>query len=361
MTCPAYYDDDLGMWIIADPREVRSVLRDPVTFRPDNALTAHTPLTPRSLRILATVGFALPPTLANNGDAATHLPIRRAVARFFSPARIAKAEQLTRELAQKRLLPVSHDLRAGTTVDLVEAVAAEVPALVMIDLLRIGPVDLVDLKRWSKHSLELFWGWPDPVRQEKLACSAAEFYAWLRENVALARDTPGKDLFSALLALCLSDEEICAAAYFILIAGQETTAQLIAAAYHHLLADPAAWHRVGAEPTLAAEIVKDVLRTRSSVPTWRRVTSRGIAIGAAAIPKGSPLLLRLTGTGAPAELAFGLGVHRCLGAGLAQMETRVALEEATMTLHDIALAETEPPMIDLLSFQAPTRVLVVHA
>jgi cytochrome P450 len=76
------------------------------------------------------------------------------------------------------------------------------------------------------------------------------------------------------------------------------------------------------------------------------------------LPAGSPVLLSLTGTGGPADLAFGIGIHRCLGAGLARMETRVAIELAAAALPDVVPAEAEPPMIDLLSFRAPARVLV---
>lgn len=357
MTCPARYDDDLGMWVVVDPQQVRGVLRDPTVFRPDNALTAHTPLTGRSLRILASVRFALPPTLASNGSPTSHGPIRRTVARFFAPARVSAAEPATRTLSRTRLVGVAAELAAGKTVDLVASVAAAVPAAVMEDLLGVE-VDLVKLKRWSQHSLELFWGWPDEGRQEVVAESAAEFYGWLREQVTAARRRPGPDLFGRLVALGLRDEEVCAAAYFVLIAGQETTAQLISAAYHHVLSDPGEWDALATRPESAGAVVEEVLAVRSAVPTWRRTTAEPAQVGEARIPSGEAVLLQLTGTGAPADLAFGYGVHRCLGAALARMEVRVALEEAVASLGAPNLVEPNPPMIDLLSFQAPRRVLI---
>jgi cytochrome P450 len=357
MTCPARFDEGLGMWVVAEPREVRSVLRDPETYRPDNALTAHTPLSGRSLRILSTVGFALPPTLASNADPASHRPIRRAVSRFFTPARVAAAEPRTRELARDRIALAQKELLDGHSVDLVAAVAAEVPALVMSELLELEPVAMPDLKRWSRDSLELFWGWPDASRQQDLARSAADFYRWLRSCVEPARTTHRSGLFYALLALGLSDEEVCAAAYFLLIAGQETTTQLISSAFHHLAGSPALWNEVRDDPARATDVVERVLETSSSVPTWRRITAAETSVGEQRIPAGAPILLELTGHGGPADLAFGLGVHRCLGAALARMETRVAVEEI-VTLGEIALVEPDPPMIDLLSFRAPARVLI---
>ena len=66
-------------------------------------------------------------------------------------------------------------------MDLVEAIAAEPPALVLLEMLGLHDVDVPALKAWSRESLELFWGWPDEDRQLELAHSAAEFYGWLRK------------------------------------------------------------------------------------------------------------------------------------------------------------------------------------
>jgi cytochrome P450 len=336
------------MWVVKDPEQVRQALLDPGTFRPDNAVLAHTPLSVPALRVLSSVGFALPPTLANNAGP-SHRPIRQAVARFFSPARVAAVEPLTRRLFSERLAQVQDHLDAGNEVDLVSSVAAEPPALVLLHLLRLREVDVPALKRWSRDSLELFWGWPDADRQLELAHSAAAFYSWLRERTASAS---ADDLFGVLGAVGLSEEEICAVAYFLLIAGQETTSQLISAAYHRLLGRPVAD---------AAEAVEDVLREASSVPTWRRVTAGPAEVGGVRLPGGAPVLLGLTGGGGPADLAFGLGIHRCLGAGLARLEARVAVECAAALLPDVRQVDGDPPMIELLSFRAPAGLRVERA
>lgn len=344
--CPARYDEELGMWVIDEPSEVREVLLDPETFRPDNAVVAHSQLSVKALRVLQGVGFALPPTLANNAGQ-THRPIRAAVARFFSPARVAAVEPLTRRLVAERVGTAFVALETGV-VDLVEVVAAEPPALVLVDMLGMRDVDVPALKAWSRDSLELFWGWPDEDRQLELAHSAAEFYEWLRKRVVAARRLPEDDLFGVLVRLGLSDEELCAVAYFLLIAGQETTTQLISTAFRRMIGRVA--H--------AAAVVEEVLRESSSVPTWRRITAGATTVGDVELPAGAPILLGLSGHGGPADLAFGLGIHRCLGAGLARLEARVALECAAPLLAAVRAAEAEPPMIDLLSFRAPERVLV---
>jgi cytochrome P450 len=345
--CPARYDEELGYWVVDDPALAREVLLDPSTFRPDNAVLAHTPLSVKALRVLSSVGFALPPTLANTAGE-SHRSIRAAVARFFSPARVAAVEPLARELAAERVAAASAVVADGGQVDLVEVIAAEPPALVVLDMLGLEDVDVPALKAWSRDSLELFWGWPGEDRQLELAHSAAEFYDWLRSRTTAARRSQGDDLFGVLVGLGLTDEEVCAVGYFLLIAGQETTTQLISTAFHRCLGT------VIEDP---AEVVEEVLREASSVPTWRRITAAPARLGDVELPANAPVLLGLTGHGGPADLAFGLGIHRCLGAGLARLEARVALECAAPLLSVVRAVE-EPPMIDLLSFRAPRRLLV---
>ena len=359
MSCPARFDPRVGSWVVEDPAAVGEVLRDPVTFPPDETLTAHTPLSPAALRALASVGFSLPPALANNATA-THRPIRRLVASCFSPARVAQVQPFVESLAADRVATARRALHDQGTVDLVEVVAEAVPAPVLLHLTGLEGVDVPLLKRWSRDSLELFWGFPDATRQLELADSAADFYAWLRRRVAAARRAPGGDLFARLLELGLDDAEVCAVGYFLLIAGHETTSQLVAAAFLHLLRDPARWAAVGAQPALAEDVVEDVLRLSSSVPTWRRTAGPAAEVEGVPLAEGARVLLSLTGTGGPADLAFGVGPHRCLGAALARMEARVVVAIAAAGLPRASLLDADPPHLDLLSFRAPRQVLVGH-
>ena len=362
MSCPARFDASLGSWVVEDPADVRAVLLDPVAFPPNSALSAHTPISPVAMRTLASVGFSLPSALANNAGP-SHRPTRRLVAGFFSPARVAAAEPRIKALAEARLAFVAEWLDRDGCADLVALLADVVPATVLLEMLGLHErgLELEALKRWSRDSLELFWGWPTPERQEELAESAAEFYTWLRAQDALARRVGGSDLFGQLAASPLSTREACAAAYFLLVAGHETTSQLIATAFLRLIGDPQRWHQVGGDSGRAAAAVDDLLRHESSVPTWRRESQGSSSIGEVRLPAGAPILLRLTGTGGTADLAFGLGSHRCLGASLATMEARVVIAATSAALPGLCLVEREPPMVNLLSFHAPQRVIVREA
>ncbi|GAB2916008.1 cytochrome P450 [Streptomyces heilongjiangensis] len=357
MTCPVSYDESAGLWRVRDPELVRRVFADPERFSPANALTAHTRLGVRALRILSAAGFALPAVLANQ-TGPRHRSVRRVVARFFTPDRVDALEPVVRRLNAARWAAVRARLARGEEVDLVASVADDVPALVLLDLLAPDDVDVPELKRWSRDFLELFWGVPTPEEQERLARCAARYYTWLRQRASAARRSPGADLFGALVRHGLADDEVCSVAYFLLVAGHETTSMLISSALRLLSADPGTRAAVAADATRADQVVDTLQARESSVPTWRRVTREETVLGGTRLPAGAPLLLRITDTSDTGELAFGWGAHRCLGARLARMETRVAVQDAAAAMPEVEPVEPDPPMIDLLSFRAPERVRV---
>lgn len=249
--------------------------------------------------------------------------------------------------------------------------AALPPAVVMLEMLGLPVRDLPALKAWSLDSLELFWGWPGPERQLELARSAADFYRWLRELVLESVASPGRNLFKSLHDHGLSTPEICSLGYFLLIAGQETTTQLISTALFRLAEGSAgvAWDKAAAKDK-ATELVRSVLADESSVPTWRRVASRDTELNGVAIRAGEEILLELTGNHRPEArttkgplpygLAFGSGIHRCLGAKLAELEAAVVVQETAAALPGVGLHGPEPEWIRLLSFQAPRTVTVAR-
>lgn len=366
--------------VVRDPEAVRDVLHRPADFSPANALVAVTPLAGPALRVLQGVRFALPPVLASN-DTGTHAGIRKVVAGFFTPATVAAMEPRIRELAREAAKSAADQLESSGQVDLVQTVAAFPPAVVMLELLGLPVRDLADLKRWGLDSMELFWGWPDEDRQLELARSAADFYVWLRKLVAESRNAAGRNVFRSLATHGLSTPEICSLGYFLLIAGQETTTQLISTTLFRLLegSAPVGWKDAGSEAGSKA-IVRHVLAAESSVPTWRRVASHDTNLGGALVPAGTEILLELSGNtvtspGGPGRpsmssepvrrgqppgsgLVFGSGIHRCLGAKLAELESAIVVQEAAAALPEVQLQGNQPDWIRFLSFQAPRTVTI---
>lgn len=368
--------------VVRDPDAVRDVLHRPADFSPANALVAVTPLEGPALRVLQRVRFALPPVLASN-DTDTHAGIRKVVAGFFTPATVAAMEPRIRELAQEAARNAADRLDSSGHVDLVQTVAAFPPAVVMFELLGLPVRDLAALKRWGLDSMELFWGWPDEDRQLELANSAAAFYVWLRKLVAESRTAPGRNLFKSLAEHGLSTPEMCSLGYFLLIAGQETTTQLISTTLFRLLegSAPGDWKDAASEAG-SKSMVRHVLATESSVPTWRRVAAQDTNLAGSPIPAGTEILLELSGNQVTSPsgperlpsstqadlrgsstaygLVFGSGIHRCLGAKLAELEAAVIVQETAAALPGIQPHEREPEWIRFLSFQAPRTVTVIN-
>ncbi|WMX43747.1 cytochrome P450 [Streptomyces roseicoloratus] len=382
---PVHRDDATGLWLVSRYEDIRRVLLDPVAFRPDNAQHAVTPLGVPVLRRLARAGFRLGPALANNASE-SHAGLRRLVMRFFNAQRVAAAVPVVERIAGRLLDGVRAELDATGGADLFSAYAHTLPCRVMTELLGIDGLDTATLVRWSDASLELFYGRPAPERQLELASLVGEFHQWLTE---LVRDpaVPADSFVGALARHRLPDGSLLdpgtavGACFFVFIAGQSTTGQLISTVLRGALAEPGAWPRAAHDEAFAAEWVEEVLRREPPVTSWRRVTARPLELGGVELPAGAELLLMLMGSGSDPDvfaspgrmlpgrenirhhLSFGVGRHRCPGAALARTEAAVALRAAARRLPDVRLAPeaAEAPVLGLLSFRAPLRVPVVES
>ncbi|MGW6962370.1 cytochrome P450 [Streptomyces chartreusis] len=379
---PVHYDPGTGLWLVSRYDDVRQVLLAPTLFHPDNALHAVTPLPVAALRVLARAGFRLPSALANNGTP-SHPGLRRVVTRFFNAERVAAAVPVIQRVAEDVLDAVRQEIDATGRCDLFGSFAQVLPCRVLMELLGIEGVAPATLIRWSDASLELFWGRPAQGRQRELAQLVGEFYQWLTD--AVRGDAAPPDSFIGALSFHrlpdgepLDIETAVAACFFVFIAGQSTTGQLIATVLRRALTEPGLWQHLPGRPGLAAAWVEEVLRREPPVTTWRRVTARSTELGGVSIPDGAQLLLMLLGSGSDPKvfprpermrpyrpnvrhhLAFGVGRRRCPGASLARAEAAVALQVAASRLSGVRLEEggSEPSMLGLLSFRAPLDVTV---
>lgn len=381
---PVHHDPVTGLWLVSRHREVRRVLLDPHLFLPDNAQVAVTPLPVAVLRVLARVGFTLPPALANNGTA-SHFGLRRVVTRFFNAQRVAEAVPVIERIADELLDEVRSQVDSAGGCDLFISFAQLLPCRVLMELLGIRGVDPATLIRWSDASLELFWGRPALDRQLELAELVVAFHQWLTTTVRSGA-APSDSFIGALARHRLPDggvldvETAVAACFFVFIAGQSTTGQLIATVLRRASAESGMWLRVADETGLAEAWVEEVLRREPPVTSWRRVTAQATELGGVPLPAGTQLLLMLMGSGSDPEvfpdpermcphrpnvrhhLAFGAGRHRCPGASLARTEAAVALRAAARILPDVQLAAEagDRPMLRLLSFRAPLKVAVAQ-
>ncbi|QSB12865.1 cytochrome P450 [Natronosporangium hydrolyticum] len=359
--------------VVAGHELVRAVLADPVTFRPDNALDAITPIPVAALRILARHGFRLPPTLANNG-LPSHPGIRAIVADALHPARVAEQQPWLTGVVRRRVAELTRRLRAGDQLDLYAELAADLPLLVLARLVALPDSQTTVVKDFSRAALELFWAPLSADRQVALAEVVGRYHELLRECAASAGGMVGR-LRDHARAEGLSPDTTVGALFFLLVAGQETTSQFLTLLLDRLAQEPAVLRKLVAGDLAAAEVVEEGLRLEPPIVTWRRVAAHDTELAGVTIPAGASVVLWLAAAGRdPAvtekpeqflpgqrgsrrHLAFGAGAHRCLGAQLARMEATVVVAETAPLLRRVRVHRS-PWCPDNLSFRMPDTLLV---
>jgi cytochrome P450 len=308
-------------------------------------------------------------------DPPDHDRLRGPAARAFTPARVTAMEGPIRDRTRLLLDAIG----AAPVFDIVEAIAFPLPALTIFHMLGVPDDDIAQLKEWCGARALLTFGRPAPEQQLDIATNIVTYRRYLRELVAAKREQPGDDLTSALLddPTVLAPEEIASILFSLSFAGHETTTNLIGNSVRRLLEEPARWAALVAAPALIPGAVEEVLRYDSSVPIWRRLTTRPTTLGGVDLPAGAKLLLWLAAAGRDREMfadadtfdlqrpnarhhiAFGKGIHFCLGANLSRLELKVVLEELTQRYPSLRVVEDQSIVCHPnMSFRGPERLLV---
>lgn len=271
-------------------------------------------------------------------DAPHHTRLRRLVAREFTPRRIEalrpRVEQITAGLLDA-MVP------AGSA-DLVDALAFPLPMTVICELLGVPDLDR-DAFRLMSNAIVA------PVSHEKEEAAVHAMGAYLDELIEDKRCAPGDDLMSALIQARdeggdrLSSDELVGMAFLLLVAGHETTVNLISNGVRALLDHPEQLALLRDEPELIDGAVEEMLRYDGPIENATlRFTREPVPIGSHVIPAGEAVLVALGSAGRDADrypdpdtfdirrdtqghLAFGHGIHFCMGAPLARMEGRIAI------------------------------------
>ena len=272
--------------LVSGYAEVKSVLADPDTYRPDNALDAVTPIPVPALRVLTRYGFRLPPTLANNGGA-SHPTIRAITARALHPDRVAAQRPWLEALVAHRVARLDERLAKGGQVDLYADLVADLPLLVLARLVELPDSDAVVVKEFSRAALELFWAPLSPARQAYLAEVVGRYHAVLRDFAATAGGLVG-ELRSHAHGAGLAPDVPVAALFFLLVAGQETTSQFLTLLLHRLAGEPAVHSGLSTKDIRVEDVVEEGLRLVPPIVTWRRVAARDTTLGGVAVPRGVP-------------------------------------------------------------------------
>lgn len=341
---PVYYSSEFHSWFIARYQDVQRIIDDPGLFSSEQSVRRRPLGTPEEEKSIArTLLWADPPH---------HRQLRSLISQAFTPRTVADLEPRVTEIVHTHLNTVA----LQGTMDVIKDLANPLPIIVIAELLGVPTSDQQQFKYWSDIIVS-------PARQEKKQ-AVQEMNAYFLTIIDQRRQDPQKDLISALLAtqidgVHLTDAELLNFCRLLLVAGHETSTNLIGNALLTFLEYPEVIEELRTDPRLLPSSIEEVARYRSPIQRVRRAATQDVEIEGFTIKAGS-IISPLLGSANRDEsifaqpdvfdihrtpnrhLAFGHGIHYCIGASLARLETRITLEALLARLRDLQLVTNSP-------------------
>ena len=290
-------------------------------------------------------------------DPPDHTQQRKLMNRTFRHDRIVELERVAREFIEK---PIEDALDAGR-VEWMEAAAIPLPITIIANVLGMPSSDLEDLRRWGDAGVDLLSGVATPERMLECWQEMVTFLAYLRDRLAGPEPaTVTAEIAEAVARGDLNEREGVSLLLQLVIAGSESTASLIGSATLMLAHDPQLQKELRASPDRLPTFIEEALRLESPFRGHFRVTTKKTTIGGVTLPEGARVMLMwgsanrdpsafpeperldLERAHPKAHVGFGSGIHFCLGAPLARMETRVVLERLLARTSSFALDGPAP-------------------
>ncbi len=346
----------LGFWVLTRYPDVMAMLRDPrLTKEPIAAFVA------------ARFGMTVPPPGLGlsmlDRDPPDHTRLRGLVSKAFTPRALERLRPEIQQIVDGLL----DEVEARRSMDLVEEFAYPLPVRVICEMLGVPVKDHERFKAWGldiARGLDAIMLPPDSEVGKRSIAGRRALAAYFRELIAERRAAPRDDMLSALIAAeeagdKLNEEELLATCILLLVAGHETTVNLIGNGTLALLRHPDQLQKLRENPGLIGTAVEELLRFDGPVQRTARIPSEDITIDGQTIPKGEMVMPflgaadrdptqfpdpdRLDITRADnRHIAFGMGIHFCLGAPLARMEGQIAINTLLGRFPKLALATDRP-------------------
>jgi hypothetical protein len=369
---PLYRNDAMNFWALSRYRDVLGAFVDWQTYSSVGGLVLEK-LNPEHLEMTPMMIFMDPPR---------HDRLRKLVSRAFTPRRIAELETFVRHLAAKLLAPL--DERGGG--DFVAEFSTPLPMDVIFTLLGVPEADRRQLREWTDISLSRDPG-TDAIPSRAIAAGLESLRYWF-QLIPDLRQHPNDGLICGLFDVeiegddggttRLSDGEIIGFCSLLGAAGSETTTRLLGFAAVLFARHPDQYARILADPGAIPGAVEEVLRWSSPAQYAVRMITRDVEWYGQTVPAGDRILLLAgaanrdereyadpdrfdIGRDVATQLGFGQGVHYCIGASLARLETRVALEEFARRFPRFAVDEARCQRVHMSNVHGYESVPIARA
>ena len=358
---PVHRMEAFGAYMVARFDDVSRILMDPELF--------------------SSVGFGAsdiegrPTNMLISCDPPDHTRLRGLVNRAFTPRIIAALEPRIQEVLDEY---VANVLPAGR-MDLMADLAIPLPVTIIAGMLGVPAERRDDFKRWSQAVVRQMG---NPNEAEDNHDEMDEFVTYFHQVIETRRTDPGDDLISILVRAeveeqAITADEILLFTILLLVAGNETTTNLIGNAVLALLRNPDQLAKVQRDPSLVPNLVEEALRYDSPVQFLPRKAMRDVEMAGTRIPKDAMVFPIFASANrderrfpngerfdvtrdTQGHVAFGHGIHFCLGAPLARLEARIALEAIVTKMPELARADDTPvEYMDSIFLRGPKRLELV--
>ncbi len=358
------------LYLITGYDDVVDVVRDSDTFSSQFDTSSHmsSELAKRMADLYRSEGGYPPVRTMLTADPPAHTRFRRLISKAFTPKVISDLEPTIRDITTGLVDEMLAATADGSSLDFVEAFAVPLPVTVIAKALNVPDDRLADFKRWSDASIAGIG--TDISIEERLDAEreVIEFQKYFAQELESRQTSPQDDLLTDLLNARIDRDtdgiddvdpltmaEMLSIIQQLLVAGNETTTKMLTEMMRLLGEHPGEWQHLREDPERARSIVEETLRISTPVQGMFRVVRRDTTVAGVDIPAGARVVLMYSAAnrdsgvfdepqsfcperdGATDHLAFGRGIHYCVGAALARLEGKVALEELARRLSSFEL------------------------